>query len=588
MHLKTHRVKRHGKEHVYYSLCESVRVSRRRVVQRQVLHLGELQGPQVEQWERTIAVLTESGEERQMQLWAGRAAPAQEDCAEVVLSSLSVRRPRRFGDCWAATKLWAALDLDGFFAARLEDEPGRVPWAKVIELLVVSRLCSPGSELSVHKQFYPGSAIGWLLDTDALVAEKDRLYRALDRLLPHKADLEQHLARRWKDLFGVTCDLLLYDLTSSYFEGEAVEVEQAARGYSRDHRPDCEQVVLALIVTPEGLPVAYELFDGNRVDVTTLLPMIEHVEARHGKMGRVWVFDRGIVSEDNLDELRARGAHYLVGAPRSALGPREGHLLTQEWQAISPEVEVKLLPEDAETYVLARSRPRAAKEQAMRTRIIRGLMRDLIRLRRSWGRGRVKPDRVWRRLGRLEERHGRAWHYVKVDFDGQRLSWRWDRERLRKAAWRDGAYLLRTNLASTDPCDLWRRYVQLSEVEAAFRVFKSELGVRPIWHYTQPRVEAHVLVAFLGYALWACLRNQLRRAAPGLMPAAVFDQLGRMQLVEVWFNLRDGRQLCLERITQPEPAQAALIDALGWLLPEQPPPKIYPKDLGVCGQQPGG
>ena len=201
---------------------------------------------------------------------------------------------------------------------------------------------------------------------------------------------------------------------------------------------------------------------------------------------------------------------------------------------------------------------------------------------------RVKPDRVWRRLGRLEERHGRAWHYVQVDFDGQKLSWRWDRERLRKATWRDGAYLLRTNLTSTDPCDLWRRYVQLSEVEAAFRVFKSELGVRPIWHYTQPRVQAHVLVAFLGYALWACLRNQLRRAAPGLMPAAVFDQLGRMQLVEVWFNLRDGRQLCLERITQPEPAQAALIDALGWLLPEQPPPKIYPKDLGVCGQQPGG
>ncbi len=357
MHLKTHRVKRHGKEHVYYSLCESVRVSRRRVVQRQVLHLGELQGSQVEQWERTIAVLTESGEERQMQLWAGRPAPAQADCVEVVLSSLSVRRPRRFGDCWAATKLWGQLDLDGFFAARLEDEPGMVPWAKVIELLVVSRLCSPGSELSVHKQFYPQSAIGWLLDTDAAVAEKDRLYRALDRLLPHKADLEQHLARRWKDLFGVTCDLLLYDLTSSYFEGEAAEVEQAARGYSRDHRPDCEQVVLALIVTPEGLPVAYELFDGNRVDVTTLLPMIDHVEARHGKMGRVWVFDRGIVSEDNLDELRARGGHYLVGAPRSALGPREAHLLTQDWQAISPEVEVKLLPEDAETYVLARSRP---------------------------------------------------------------------------------------------------------------------------------------------------------------------------------------------------------------------------------------
>jgi transposase len=570
MHLKTHRVKRHGKEHVYYSLCESVRVSRRRVVQRQVLHLGELQGSQVAQWERTIAVLTESGEERQMQLWAGRPAPAQSDCVEVVLSSLSVRRPRRFGDCWAVTKLWTLLDLDGFFAARLDDEPGAVSWAKVIELLVVSRLCAPGSELSVHQRFYPQSAIGWLLDTDAAVAEKDRLYRALDRLLPLKAELEQHLARRWQDLFGVTCELLLYDLTSSYFEGEAAQVEQASRGYSRDHRPDCVQVVLALIVTPEGLPVAYEVFDGNRVDVTTLQPMIDHVEARHGKMGRVWVFDRGIVSEANLSGLRARGGHYLVGTPRSALGPREAHLLAQDWQAVSPEVEVKLLPEDGETYVLARSRPRAAKEQAMRTRIVRGLMRDLIRLRRSWQRGRVHADRVWMRLGRLEERHGRAW--------------RWDRERLRKASLRDGAYLLRTNLTATEPTDLWRRYVQLSEVEAAFRVFKSELGVRPIWHYTQSRVEAHILVAFLGYALWACLRNQLRRAAPGLMPAAVFDQLGRLQLVEVWFNLRDGRQLCLERITQPDPAQIALLDALDWRLPEQPPPKIYPKDVGMCGQ----
>jgi hypothetical protein len=249
------------------------------------------------------------------------------------------------------------------------------------------------------------------------------------------------------------------------------------------------QVVLALIVTPEGLPVAYEVFDGNRVDVTTLQPMMDHVEARHGKMGRVWVFDRGIVSEANLSELRARGGHYLVGTPRSALGPREAHLLAQDWQAVSPEVEVKLLPEDRETYVLARSRPRAAKEQAMRTRIVRGLMRDLIRLRRSWQRGRVPADRVWMRLGGLEERHGRARHYVQVDFDGQKL-----------------------------------------------------------------------------------------------MPAAVFDQLGRIQLVEVWFNLRDGRQLCLKRITQPEPGQVALLDALDWHLPEQPPPKIYPKHLPGCGQ----
>jgi transposase len=579
--LKTHRIFKEGKAHIYYSLCESLRVSRKRVLQRRVLHLGELNTTQLERWQRTIEVVEEDGRRHQMRLFTDRqgerrAAAVPEDVAEVVLSSLMVRRPRQFGACWVGCKLWEELELGEFWQRALGEQAGAVAWEKVIELLVVNRLIAPRSELSIHEKWFAQTAMSALLDSDERVAEKDRLYRALDRIVEHKEALEEHLAQRWKDLFGATFDVLLYDLTSTYFEGEAEEVDKAQRGYSRDHRPDCKQIVIALIVTPEGFPLSYEVFAGNRAEVTTLEEMLDAVERKHGRARRVWVFDRGVVSEENLESLRRRGASYLVGTPRARLKAYERRLLEGEWQKISGEVEVQLIAQERETYVLTRSRARAQKESAMRLRIVRGLMRGLIRLRRLLRYGRLKdPAKVLLHLGRLKERYHQAWRYVKVNFEALSLSWRWNRDELRLAASRDGAYLLRTNLEGSDPAKLWSQYIQLTEVEAVIRALKSDLAIRPIWHFTPKRVEAHVMVAFLGYCLWVCLKHKLKASAPSLTPWQLLDQFARIQMVEVWFKLRAGGCICLERITQPEAAQAALIHQLDWPLPQQPPPKIY-------------
>jgi hypothetical protein len=454
MFLKTHRVRKDGKEHIYYSLCESVRVSRSRVTQRTVLHLGELNTTQVDRWERTIETVQENGQRQQLRLFTDRQgqAPAAEDVAEVILSSLVVRRPRRFGECWIGCKLWEELGLRAFWDQSLGEQRGQVLWAKVVELLVVNRLCAPRSELSVHEKWFAQTAMDLLLDSDDSVAEKDRLYRCLDRMIAHKEALERHLAGKWRDLFGATFEVLLYDLTSSYFEGEALEVDKARRGYSRDHRPDCLQILLALVVTPEGFPLSYEVLPGNVRDEGTLEGALEAIERKHGKTRRIWVFDRGVVSEANLEKLRGRGAQYVVGTPRSQLKQYEQQLLQGEWQDISKEVKVQLLAQGQETFVLARSEDRARKEQAMRWRQVRGLMRDLLCLRRSIRRGLIEdPDKILMRVGRLAERWARAWGYLTVKWEAGRLSWRWDREALRLAALRDGAYLLRTNLKERTP-----------------------------------------------------------------------------------------------------------------------------------------
>ena len=445
---------------------------------------------QLERWQRTIEVIEEDGRRHQMRLFTDRhgeraGAAAPEDVAEVLLSSLVVRRARQFGACWVGCKLWEELALGEFWQKALEEEAGAVAWDKVVELLSVNRLIEPRSELFIHEKWYPQTAMSALLDSDERVAEKDRLYRALDRMVEHKEALEEHLALRWKDLFGASFDVLLYDLTSTYFEGEVEEVDKAQRGYWRDHRPDCKQLILALVVSPEGFPLSYEVFAGNRADVTTLEEMLEAVERKHGRARRVWVFDRGIVSEENLQRLRRRGASYLVGTPRAQLKSYERRLLEGNWQSVSGEVEVQLIAEDnKETYVLARSRARAQKESAMRSRVVRGLMRDLIRLRRLLRHGRLKTDKVLLHLGRLKERYQQAWRYLKISIEHLRLHWRWDREALRLAASRDGAYLLRTNLEGSDPAELWSQYIQLTEVEAVFRALKSDLAIRPIWHFT--------------------------------------------------------------------------------------------------------
>lgn len=572
-----------GKAHVYYSVCESLRVSRTRIVQRQVLHLGELNTTQLDCWQKTIDVLHEDGQRHQLRLFSDRegAAPNEPDVIEVKLSSLQVKAPRRFGDCWVGCQLWEELGLEAFWRQALAQEAGQVPWQKVLELLVVNRLLAPRSELFVHEKWFGQTAMEVLLDSDGQVAQKDRLYRCLDRLLEHKSALEKHLTGRWKDLFGASFDLLLYDLTSTYFEGQVEAVPKARRGYSRDHRPDCKQLVIALIVTPEGFPLNYEVFAGNRADKTTLGEVFDAIEAKYGKARRVWVFDRGIVSEENLKLLRERGAHYLVGTPRSQLKHYEKQLLEGSWQQIGSQVQVQLVAQQNEVYVLCRSAERQNKERAMRRRRVRQLIGDLRSLRRRVRTGQLKQTKaIERQIGRLQERHPQAWRWLKFQLQDRQVSWDWDREKFQQALRREGAYLLRAHWTEQkDPAKLWQAYVQLSEAEAAFRTLKSEVKIRPIWHWLQRRVEAHVLVAFLGYCLWVCLKKRAQRIAPALTPWQILDQLGRIVLVEVWFELKDGRHLCLPRITYPEPAQALLLAQLNWQLPAQPPPRIYQKDI---------
>jgi transposase len=593
--IKRHTVRKDGKVHAYYSLCESVRVARNRTVQRRLLNLGELNSTQLDRWQRSVEVVEESGHSRQMRLFTDRdggapkvaARPAEDEFAEVILSTLQVRRPRRFGDCWLGCRLWEELELDQFWDKMLEDHRGPYSWTKVLELLAVNRLCSPGSELFVHERWFGRTSMDFLLDTDSGVAGLDRLYRALDKALPHKEALMKHLQNRWRTLFHADCQVLLYDLTSTYFEGEAEDVPKARRGYSRDHRPDCLQVVVALVVSAEGFPLCYEIFDGHTRDETTLEEIVGKVEQKYGYKGRLWVFDRGIVSEENLENLRNRGASYLVGTPRKRLRDFEKELLHGEWEEIAgrPGVQVQTIQRGGEVFVLARSHDRAAKETAIRKRPLIALQRSLRRLALLLSKGRLKsPRKAYRRLGRLEERYASVWPYLQeveiVEQAGRlRLIWKWSKERLRNIRLRDGAYLLRSNLEPLDPDLLWRQYIQLTDVEEAFRCLKSELSIRPIWHHTEKRVEAHIMIAFLGYCLWVLLKQKLKKIAGSLTPARTLESLHDIMMVDVWFDLRDGRRLCLPRITQPEKEQALILHHLGWNLPDQPPPRIYAQQI---------
>jgi hypothetical protein len=452
MFLKREVRRKDGKEHVYYSLAETTRVGRDRVVQRRLLNLGELNTTQIDRWQRSIEVIEEDGRACQRRLFSDRegGAPQQEeDVCEVVLSSLAVCRPRILGDCWLGVRLWEELGLDTFWFEALGDRRGAVEWSKVVKLLAVNRLCAPGSELSIHERWFSRTAMDFLLGCEETVAGKDRLYRALDKALEHRDALMGHLQKRWSDLFGAECQILLYDLTSTYFEGEAQGVESAARGYSRDHRADALQVIVALVVTPEGFPVAYEVFDGDTADVTTLEEIVDRIENKYGMRGRVWVFDRGIVSEDNLQDLRKRGAFYLVGTPRHKLAHFERELLEGDWQEIAgrPGVRVQLLTEGTETFVLARSLQRAKKESAILRRELTRLHRSLRALGRAVERGGLKDSgKIERRLGRLEERYPKGWSMLSViEHRRGRLLWSWNKARLRGAKLRQGAYLLRTN-----------------------------------------------------------------------------------------------------------------------------------------------
>ena len=582
MHLKVHRRNKDGKEHRYFSIVESRRVSRQRVVHRTVVYLGEINDTQQAAWRKTLEVFDERHQQfATLSLFPDdrKIAADDVDALQVKLGEMQLERPRAFGGCWLGCELWRQLKLDEFWQARLPAGREEVPWEKVLRLLVVNRLLEPGSEFRVHRQWFDQTAMAELLGTDFAVAAKDRLYRCLDRLLEHKQELFQHLRQRWQDLFTTQFEVLFYDLTSTYFEGEAEEIEKAKRGYSRDHRPDCLQVIIALVITPEGFPLAYEVMDGNTSDRTTLRGFLDHIEKAYGQARRVWVMDRGIPTEALLAEMRepARQVFYLVGTPKGRVHQHEKKWLDLPWQQVRESVQVKLYEHEGELYVLAKSEGRQAKESAIRRKRLARLLRKLRGMRKSL----PKRDQLLLRIGAAKKEAGRAFGFVTIlvpkadeEVTRQTFTFATNKKKLRQAEQRDGHYLLRSNLTGEDPGVLWERYIQLTQIEAAFKTMKSDLGLRPIYHQLGHRVEAHILVAFLAYCLLVTLKNRLQALAPGLTPRAVLETLAPMQMLDVTFPTTDGRRLVMPRYTQPTPEQKLLLHKLQLSLPDQPPPRI--------------
>jgi len=575
MFLREYHVHKDGKAHAYWSLVETVRTTDG-PRQRTLCYLGELNHSQQARWQKTIEVFNEQGESCQLKLFPADAAVADDDpqVARVLVKKVRLERMRELGPCWLGRELWRRLELDRFWAERVDGEASEVAWSRIAAVLAINRLCAPGSELAVEQRWFSTTALDDLLSIPETKLNDTRLYRCLDRLLPYKKELEQHLRRKYGELFQAEFDVLLYDLTSTYIEGEGEKNPQMRRGYSRDHRPDCKQVVLGLIVNADGFPLSYEVFDGNCTDVTTLEEALETVEKKYGRARRVWVFDRGVVSEENLQKLREHQGQYLVGTPRSKLKEFEAHLQGGSWEQVRPEVEVKLVSagEGAETYVLCRTQGRKEKEQAIHSRFSARLEKAFRSLEKRVASSKLKSrDKVLLRLGRVEALHPQVadlYEWELVDKQG-RLEFRW-RLQEAKHAWqqlREGAYLLRTNLSAENPGELWKQYMQLTEVEAAFRALKSELGIRPLYHQLAHRVQAHILVAFLGYALWVTLKHWLRCAGTDLSPAKVLALLKTLHSADIVLPTTDGREIRLRRITEPSEEQNKLLHQLGLTLP---------------------
>ena len=582
MFLRSNKRIKDGKEHRYYTVVESRRLRGGKVAQRQVLYLGEINDSQQAGWRKTLEVFDEQQHRfTPLSLFAeDRLVPADAiDSVQVKLSQMKLERARPYGNCWLGCELWQQLQLDGFWTEKLPKGRGSVAWAKVLELLVVNRLIDPGSEFRVHRQWFDQSAMDVLLGQDFAVAEKDRLYRCLDRVLEHKQDLFVHLQQRWKDLFEAQFDVLLYDLTSTYVEGEAEQNPKAQYGYSRDGRPDCKQVVIALVMTPAGLPLAYEVMDGNTSDKTTLRGFLDKIETQYGKARRVWLMDRGIPTEALLKEMRTarQATFYLVGTSRAKVKQYEKKWLELPWRNVRGSVEVKLFAQDGELYVLSKSEGRQAKEMAIRRKKLARLLRKLRAMRRSC----PKRDQLLMRVGAAKTDVGRAFGFVKITLPQageavtrETFTFQLDKAKLKEAELRDGHYLLRTNLVAEDPAELWDHYMQLTQIEAAFKCLKSDLGIRPIYHQLEHRVEAHILVAFLAYCLTVTLKHRLTPHAPGLTPRAVLEKLAAIQMLDVSFPTTDGRRLIMPRYTEPNPEQALLLHQLKLVLPQQPPPRI--------------
>src|SRR2546427_1515743 len=566
-----------GKEHTYWSLVETVRTPDG-PRQKTLCYLGELNSSAQARWLTTVEVFNEQGEAQQLKLFPSHVEPPPEDpqVARVLLNKVRLERTRQFGSCFLGLELWKRLELDGFFEQAVDGESADVPWSRVAALLAINRLCAPGSELAIEQRWYPSTALDDLLQIEDGKINDTRMYHCLDSILRHKTKLERHLKNRYGELFGAEFDVLLYDLTSTYVEGAAEENPMIRRGYSRDHRPDCEQLVLALIVNQDGFPFSYELFDGTRADVSTVETILRAVERKHGKARRVWIFDRGVVSEGNLVAIRQRGGQYLVGTPRSQLKQFEAELRKDDFEHIRPEVEVKQLqiPGGEETYILCRTAGRKEKEQAIRSRFATRIEKALAGLAKRIAEGQLKDrDKMLLRLGRIQASHPQVADLyemaVKDRKEGARLVWRQKPKQQQWREAREGAYLLRTNLTADSAAELWKKYMQLTEVEAAFRSLKSELALRPLFHQRERRVKAHVLVAFLGYALLVTLKHLLKRSASEHSPAQALKRLSELYSVDIVLPTVEGREIWLRRISKREDDQERLLQQLRVELPER-------------------
>jgi len=586
MYLRCNRRIKDGKEHRYWNIVESKRCAGGKVVQRQVLYLGEINDSQRESWCRVIEAFDEKTQQRtQLALF-----PAEKELPEyaagygvqVRLEAMELCRPRQFGACWLACHLYEQLALDQFWKDRLPDSREGTCWRHVLQTLVCYRLIDPGSEWRLHRLWFDQSAMGDLLGEDYALVEKNALYRCLDKVLEHKPALFSHLTERWQGLFGARFDVLLYDLTSTYFESSqpADENDKRRYGYSRDKRSDCVQVVIALVVSPEGFPLAYEVLAGNTSDRTTLKEFLNKIETQYGKAERIWVMDRGIPTEAVLTEMRQSTppVYYLVGTPKGRLSQLEQKLLALPFTPVRSGIEVKLLAQEQELYVLANSHQRIDKERAMRRRQLRALLK---RLKELQAMKFNTSQTLLLKLGAAKGKYRAAWRLLDIALPEAKtgpanvsFSFQLNRQKLREVRRREGRYLLRTNLSGQKPAQLWQFYLQLVEIEAAFKNLKDDLQLRPIYHQLQHRIEAHIFVAFLSYCLHVTLKARLRPVADGLTPRAVLDKFATLQMLDVQFPTTDGRTLILSRYTEPNTDHKLLLEQLKLTLPPQPPPRI--------------
>ena len=569
-----------GKEHRYWSVVESTRVGGGRVVQRQLLYLGEINDSQCAAWCRSIEVFSGGAAAQQMALFPeDRPAPVLDcDVVQIQLDKLELRDPRQWGACWLALALWDRLGLDRFWGPRLPPSRKGTRWLDILKVQVCYCLIDPGSDWRLHRHWYEHSALRDLLGSDRVISD-DKLYRCLDRLLDHKRDFFSFLKARWSVLFEARFDVLLYDLTSTYFESDPPVAGKRQFGYSRDKRPDCVQVVIALILTPDGFPLAYEVMPGNTADNTTLAAFIDRIEAQYGRSDRIWIMDRGIPTEETLAEMRASaaGLRYLVGTPKGRLTRLETSFLDLPWQQVRQSVDVKLLSRDGELYVLVRSERRVSKERSMRRRRLKKLWKRLHELQRQ----SPSRDTLPIKLGAAKKEAGRAWYLVRIDVPESNralaengFAFTLRRDKLRAACRREGRYLLRSNMTSADPAQLWSHYMRLTEIEQAFKELKHDLAIRPIFHQHDHRIEAHIFLAFIAWRLQVTLKSLIRPHAPGLTPRAILETFSTMQMVDVHVPTTDQRHLILPRYTQPNRDHLLLLHHLAMTLPQQPTPRI--------------